>query len=249
MKNSLYAAISFCFLLTLCVPAAAQEGGKIHADSAGIEQTDTATSRHRFEDTTRWAKVFEDPERDEWQKPDYVIGKLRLSDSAIIADVGSATGYFSVRLAKAVPHGKVYGVDIEQSMVDYLNHRAQAESLANLTSILGAPDDPRLPEAVDVIFVCDTYHHIDDRVEYFHRLIKWLRPGGRIVDVDYKPGELPRGPKPAHKLAPDRVVAEMYAAGYDLRDSDEELPYQYILTFTVRPDLHLKAGDGPGDGD
>jgi cyclopropane fatty-acyl-phospholipid synthase-like methyltransferase len=220
----------------LTVPAFAQHDHHAHDANAG----DSATIHHRFENAESWANVFEDTARDAWQKPEYVIESLKLPDDAKIADIGSATGYLDVRLARAVPNGKVYGIDIEPDMVAYLNNRAKAEGLSNLTSILGEPHDPMIPEPVDLIFLCDTYHHISDRVAYFHNLQKYLKPGGRVVNIDFKPGELPVGPGPAHKLDAEQVIAELFAAGYHLKEIDESLPYQYILEFTIRAPLNVR---------
>jgi len=217
-----------------------------HHGHAGAAGHDSATVRHRFEDAEHWAKVFEDPARDEWQRPDYVVRFVGLDSADRVADIGSATGYFGVHLARAVPAGKVFGIDIEPSLVDFLNRRAEEEGLGNLKSLLGEPSDPKIPGPVDLIFLCDTYHHIDGRVEYFHNLQNSLATGGRIVIVDFKPGELPVGPGPAHKIDSRRIAAEMYAAGYDLIRTDEALPYQFILEFRVRPPLDLKR-QGPGN--
>ena len=123
--------------------------------------------QHRFDDAECWARRFESGDRDEWQKPDHVMALLDLAPDARVADIGSATGYFPVRFARAVPHGRVYGLDIEPEMVRYLNERAARAGLTNLRSILAATDDPRIPEPVDLIFVCNTYHHIGDRAWYF----------------------------------------------------------------------------------
>lgn len=249
MKRLLIQIGAIAIILILAIPALAQHHEGDHSSAKkGEHHGDSATVHHRFEDAERWATVFEDPERDEWQKPDYVIERLNVAPDAVIADIGSATGYFTVRLAAAARQGKVYGIDIEPSMVEYLNHRAETEGLNNLLSVLGEPEDPKLPEAVDLVFVCDTYHHIGDRVEYFHRLIERLKPGGRIVNIDFKPGELPVGPKPAHKLKPERVAAEMFAAGYELSETDESLPYQYLQVFKVRPEVRLKSGAVKEDG-
>ena len=224
-------------------------GDPPHHDHASGPGQDSATVRHRFEDAEHWAKVFEDPARDEWQKPEHVLDFIGLDSADLVADIGSATGYFDVRFARAVPKGKVFAIDIEPSLVLFLNRRAEEEGLPNLTSLVGEPADPHIPGLVDVVFLCDTYHHIDGRVAYFHGLQKSLLSGGRILIVDFKPGELPVGPGPAHKIESARIVAEMYAAGYDLLRSDETLPYQFILEFGVRPVLDLKMpGAGEGEG-
>ena len=94
-------------------------------------------SHRSFDDADEWARRFEDPKRDAWQRPDEVIRLLALAPDAKVADIGSATGYFPVRVAKVVPRGHVYGVDIESSMVEYLARRAQREGLSNITTLLG----------------------------------------------------------------------------------------------------------------
>ena len=188
---------------------------------------------HRFTDAETWAKMFEGPERDAWQKPEAVIKALDLKQDTIIADIGSATGYFPVRFARACPKGRVYGIDIEKNMVDYLNQRAGSENVPNLSGILGEPDDPKLPEPVNLVFICNTYHHIEDRQIYFEKLKKHLRPGAMLVILDFKKGELPVGPPDQMKLSPDEVISELASAGYHLDQKLEMLPYQYALIFQL----------------
>ncbi|MBI3184520.1 MAG: methyltransferase domain-containing protein [Myxococcales bacterium] len=185
---------------------------------------------HRFEDAQRWARVFEDPSRDGWQLPEEVLAALKLNPDSKVADIGSATGYFAVRLSRAVPSGKVYAVDIEPEMQRYLERRAQAEGLKNLVSILGTEDDPRLPEPVDLVLLVDTYHHLGRREGYFSSLRQKLRAGGRLAVIDFKK-ESPRGPPPEAKLAPEEVVSELSAAGYQLLEEHRFLPDQYFLVF------------------
>ncbi len=126
---------------------------------------------HSFDNADEWAKRFEDPARDAWQKPDEVVAALALAPDAKVADVGSGTGYFAVRLARAVPRGHVYGADIEPDMARYLAERARREGLSNLTPVLAAADDAKLPEPVDLVLVVNTYHHIGEREAYFRRLL------------------------------------------------------------------------------
>ncbi len=187
--------------------------------------------QHRFKDAEKWAKRFEKPQRDEWQKPDEVIRALNLNESSIVADIGSATGYFPVRFAEALPEGRVYGVDTEKSMVDFLNSRARRDGLSNLSSLLGKPDDPEIPEPVDVVFICNTYHHINNRKQYFSKMKSIFRPGGRLVVVDFKKGEFPVGPPDEMKLLVQTVVSELSDAGYRLVKKSDILPYQYFLIF------------------
>lgn len=187
--------------------------------------------QHRFEEAEKWAEVFEDPERDRWQRPDTVIDILEFEGNETVLNIGSGTGYFSVRFAKALPRGKVIGVDIEPDMVRYLNERAENEDLPNLTSRVVEPDDPRISEPVDMVFLCNTYHHIQDRVDYFKRLVEDFQPKGRLVIVDFVKGDLPVGPPDRMKLSPEEVTSELSEAGYSLIQAADFLPYQYILVF------------------
>lgn len=188
---------------------------------------------HRFKDANSWAEKFEDPKRDEWQKPDYVLSVLDLRARDTVADIGSATGYFPVRFARACPDGMVFGMDIEADMVRYLNDRAAREGLTNLKSIQCTSSDLMLPHQVDVLFTCNTNHHIPDRVAYFRRSRSLLRPGGRLVNVDWNTNPRPIGPPPEHSLPADAAIGEMKEAGFKLIKRDDTLPYQYILVFEV----------------
>lgn len=192
---------------------------------------------HRFDDPERWAKVFESPERQRWQRPDAVVAGLELRPDDRVAEIGSGTGYFTVRIARRLPRGRAYGVDIEPSMVDYLAQRADKERLPQLSSVLGTPEDPQLPEPVDLIFLCNTYHHIQGRTDYFRRAAARLRPGGRLAIVDFKMGKLPVGPPEAMRVPPEQLERELTAAGYRrIRLDLETLPHQYIAYYSLAQD-------------
>ena len=200
------------------------------AIALGCAGHDRAGHQHQFGDAERWARVFDDPARDAWQKPDEVIRALAPAPDAVVADIGSGTGYFAVRLARAVPRGQVYGVDVEPDMVRYLADRARREGLGNLTSVQAAPDDARLPRPVDLVLVVNTYHHIGERPAYFTGLRRSLRAGGRVAIVDFLP-DAPAGP-PRHARIPAAAVKEeMGRAGYGLVAEHPFLPHQYFLVF------------------
>lgn len=203
-------------LLAVALPGRAQHG----------EQR----MHQRFDDAQKWARVFDDPAREAWQKPAEVIRALGLAPHAAVADLGAGTGYFAVRLARALPQGRVYGVDLERDMVRYLNERAAREQLANLSAHLAAEDDPRVPAPVDLVLVVDTYHHIAQRPRYFERLKGSLRAGGRVAIIDFRP-DSPSGPPRAQRIDPAKVRAEMERAGYRLAGEHAFLPYQYFLVF------------------
>ncbi len=189
-----------------------------------------AHGNHSFSGAEHWAKVFDDPARDQWQKPHEVIAALKLQPNAAVADIGSGTGYFAVRFAHMLPQGRVYGIDLEPDMVKYLAERAKKENLANLTAIAGAPDDARIPAPVDLVILVDVYHHIDRRADYFRKLRASLKPGGRIAIIDFRM-DSPSGPPKNARIAPDRVKAEMKSGGYALGEEHAFLPNQYFLIF------------------
>ena len=188
------------------------------------------THQHEFKDAEKWAHVFDDPKRDEWQKPHEVIQALKLPPDALVADVGAGTGYFSARLATMLPKGKVYAVDVEPDMVKHLAGRATREGRKNMQAVQGSPDDAKLPEKVDLILFVDVHHHIDQREQYFRKLRASLKPGGRVAIIDFRL-DSPEGPPKAARIAPEKVKAELKSAGYALAEEHAFLPNQYFLIF------------------
>lgn len=188
------------------------------------------THRHSFADADKWKAVFDDPARDEWQKPHQVIEALALPSAASVADIGAGTGYFAVRLAHMVSKGRVYAVDTEPGMVKHLAARAKEAGLTNLHAVAGRADDPRLPAQVDLALLVDVYHHIGAREKYFAKLRSSLKAGGRVAIIDFNAAS-PVGPPPSERLAPETVKAEMKAAGYALAVEHAFLPNQYFLVF------------------
>ena len=190
------------------------------------------THQHSFGDAEKWSHVFDDPERDAWQKPHAVIEALALKPDAAVADLGAGTGYFAARLANMLPKGIVYAVDLEPDMVRYLGERAKREGLANLKPVQAAPDDARLPAKVDLVLLVDVYHHIEARERYFRRLAASLRPDARVAVIDFRL-DSPEGPPVAARVAPAQVRAELARAGYALVAEHAFLPRQYFLIFEV----------------
>jgi ubiquinone/menaquinone biosynthesis C-methylase UbiE len=190
---------------------------------------------HRFDDAERWAKMFDDPERDAWQRPERVIEALALTPGMTVADVGAGTGYFAARLSPAVgERGKVLAVDIEPDMVRYLGERAARDGTPNVEARLGAADDPALPAAaVDRILIVNTWHHVADRAAYAAKLTSALRRGGFVLIVDFT-HDSERGPPRGHRVSPETVVAELERGGLRAQKVDVELPDQFVIK-GVRP--------------
>ena len=144
-----------------------------------------------------------------------VLEHLQLSPASRVADLGAGPGVFALPLARALPEGLVYAVDVVPGQLDALRERAAAADLGNVIPVLASPDDPFLPRGqIDCVLVVDTYHHIDERVDYFRRLRRALAPGGRLAIVEWKPGEQRMGPPPSHKLAAGVRERELREAGY-----------------------------------
>jgi ubiquinone/menaquinone biosynthesis C-methylase UbiE len=187
---------------------------------------------HRFEDAEKYAKTFDDPARDAWQMPERVIDTLALPKGAVVADIGAGTGYFSVRLAKAPAAPKVYAVDVEKSMVEYVRRRAAKEGLKNVVPIQATADRTNLPEPVDLVVIVDTYHHIPKREAYFRTLRQSLKPSARVAIIDFRKGA-PSGPPEQFRFTPEQISAEMKQAGFALQAQHEFLPRQLFLIYGV----------------
>ena len=185
--------------------------------------------QHHPPSSDEYAKVLEDPSRDEWQKPHDVIVALNLKATDSVADIGAGTGYFARRFANHA--GKVYAVDIDEKLLAI----AAKNAPPSLQTILSVPDDPRLlPQSVDVVFFCDVLHHIESRPAYYAKLATALKPGGRIVVIDFYKKDLPVGPPPSMKLSEQEVAAELNQAGFVVAQRLDILPYQYFVVFKKR---------------
>lgn len=174
---------------------------------------------------------LEDPGRDEWQRPDEVVAALGLREGQVACDIGVGPGYFARRLAAAVgSSGWVFGVDVEPRMLGVLAERLQAWELRNVTPVLGLPGDPLLPPAsCDLILMVNAYHHFPDGPASLRRLSASLKPGGRLVNIDFHKRELPMGPPPAHKISREEFLAQVAQAGLRVTAEHTFLPDQYFL--------------------
>jgi arsenite methyltransferase len=178
------------------------------------------------------AATAEHDRRDRSQKPDEVLRLMNVRPGQVIVDIGAGQGYFTGRFAAQVgPTGKAIGVEIDASAVRAMTADAKRRNLTNYEARLVPPDDPILaPQSADIIFLCDAYHHIDDRVAYFAKVKQALKPGGKLVILDYvKSSENAR-----HSIVREEAIEELRRAGYRLaREFDLLLPRQYFLEFEI----------------
>ena len=203
---------------------------------AGPASAQQGHQQERMPNVMEYLDRLDRPERDQDQKPAQVVDALALKPGMCVADLGAGSGYFTRRFVEAIGDtGKVYVIDIESEALKYVEdslvhmHRSfEAEF------ILARPDSPKIPfEAVDLIFVSNTYHHLEDRAMYFRNVKSSLKRGGRIAIIDFyhdeRSGELSF---PKHHLVPrEKVVEEMAEAGYRLAKEHTFLPRQYFLVF------------------
>lgn len=187
--------------------------------------------QHDFSDVERWAKIFDDPARVEWQKPEHVIDLMDLEPGMHVADLGAGTGFFLGYLSVAVgENGKVQALDVADTLVGHMRERSAEAGWDNVSARLVATDDPAFePGTMDRILLVDVWHHISHRADYAAKLREALTAEGRVVVVDFTL-DSPEGPPKKHRMPPEQVVAELEAGGLEAWIvEDEELPRQYVV--------------------
>jgi ubiquinone/menaquinone biosynthesis C-methylase UbiE len=172
------------------------------------------------------------PEREKEEAPRKAIEMMQLKPTDVVADIGAGSGYFSFLMAERVPKGKVFAQDIQQEMLDLILQRAKEKGVKNVEPILGTVTDPKLPDnSVDVVLFVDSYHEFDHPFEMMTAIVKALKPGGRVVQLEYR-GEDPEVPiKPHHKMTEAQARKEMEAVGLKFVENRKGLPRQHMLIF------------------
>lgn len=189
------------------------------------------SKHHSFKDAKKWAKVFDDPQRQTWQRPDEVIEHMQLKPGMTVSDIGAGTGYFLPYLSSAVaPSGMVLALDIEPNLIEHMSSRVMKAKLRNIATKLILPNDPLLEaSSQDRILIVNTWHHIENRIAYGKKLFDGLKVGGELHVVDFEPSSA-RGPR--EKMKSDEISKELKAAGFKVRLVEENLPDQYIVVGT-----------------
>ena len=174
-----------------------------------------------------WIRALDQPDRIANLKIPEVIAALKVKAGQDIADIGAGSGQFSVPFARAVkPGGTVYAVDIDRELIDYVETQATEQGLVNVKPILGGPSDPLLPVDVDLAFINDVLHHIEDRAGYLSTLSLYLKPGGRIAIIDFRPDQSSHKSDPAMVVSEEQATAWLAAAGLK--------PVEHVDLFTDR---------------
>lgn len=176
---------------------------------------------------------LERPSREAEERTDLLIQNLPLEPGAVAADIGAGTGYFSLPMAQRVgADGRVLAVDIQPEMLAIIAERAEAENVGNISTILATETDPRLPaDTVDLALLVDAYHEFSYPREVMQGVVFGLKPGGRVVLIEYR-GEDPRVPiKRLHKMTARQAIAEMEAVGLVWEENLDFLPQQHFLVF------------------
>jgi len=179
---------------------------------------------------------LERPEREEEERPELALQSLKLKPGDAVADIGAGSGYFTRRLAKLVePNGLVFAVDIQMEMLDVLTNRMAELSITNVRPVLGTITNANLPtNSVDLVLMVDVYHEFSDPYEMMQAICRALKPGGRVVFVEFR-GEDPAVPiKLVHKMTEAQVRREMSMQPLDWEETIKVLPRQHIIVFKKR---------------
>jgi arsenite methyltransferase len=194
-----------------------------------------------------WAyRQMNDSSRDAWQKPKEVVEKLAIKPGWRVADLGAGGGYFTWYLAAAVgPQGKVYAVDIDETAFGMIEKEMRSREITNVVPTRAEPGDAKLPEPVDLVFSCDTYHHMKDRVAYFQSLARYLKPDGRVAILDFHRHGFFSGLL-GHGTAKEEVRREMESAGYGLSANYDFIESQHFQIFSRRDSMSTAGSLSPG---
>ncbi len=178
------------------------------------------------------ASWLERPSREAEEQPSKIINAIDLKPNDVVADIGAGTGYLSFRIAPLIPKGKVFAVDIQPEMLDIIKSLKQEKNISNVEPILATVNNPNLPpESVDLAIMVDAYHEFEYPLEVMQGIVSALKPGGRVVLVEYRAENPFVMIKALHKMSQKQVKKEMQAVGLLHRETKNLLPQQHLMVF------------------
>jgi SAM-dependent methyltransferase len=176
---------------------------------------------------------LERPNREREERTDLLLQNLALKATDHVADLGAGTGYFSFPIAQQVGTGKVLAVDIEPEMLRLVEQRKLVDGVDNIDTVLASERSPNIPNAsVDVVLLVDAYHEFSYPREVMAGVVKGLKPGGRVVLVEYRGEDRSVPIKLLHKMTQRQAIKEMSAVGLQWLRTDDYLPQQHVMVFT-----------------
>jgi precorrin-6B methylase 2/mono/diheme cytochrome c family protein len=193
-------------------------------------------SEREIAPATENAPFFNRPDRDKEERPEMLMSALQIRPGATVADLGSGTGYFTWRLAQQVgPQGKVYAVDVQQSMLDLTKATVDEHKLANVEYILATDRTPRLPErSLDLVFIAYAYHEFGDPEAMMGAIRRALKPGGRVLILEYAKESNIAPASPLHKMSFEEIRREIEPMGFAVDQLLDFLPVQHGVIFTIK---------------
>lgn len=216
------------------MPPARRGSGKKHLPPIDCPFAKKGMKHHMkpFKDIQKYIAMLERPDRAAWQKPDLVVKALKLKGNEKVADVGAGSGYFSFRIAKSLPKGMVYAIDVEPNMLKYIHHNTMMKGIQNVQIVFGEKDDPKVPKGSDLVFICDVLHHIQKRKLWLTRMFQSLKSKAKVVVIEFKEGKLPKGPPEKMKIPKKQLIKMFTSVGFKKTGSQPKLlPYQEFIVF------------------
>lgn len=190
-----------------------------------------ATAIAQQRDPKQYQQTLENPDRVAALQIEKVVAALALTPGMRVADLGAGSGLFTIPFGRAVgATGRIFAVDIDAGLLTIVADKAKSSGLSNVETVVAGATDPHVPAPVDLIFICDTLHHLPNQADYVKQFGALLRPGGRVVVIDFAPGKWPNGHE-SFSISPAQVDAWMTAAGFTRAASHDFLATNFFHVY------------------